>query len=72
MQIVDAQIHLWTNDKAPPHHRQAPFLMDDALRGMDAAGVDKAINCPAIWDSESNAYAVTAARLHPDRFATLG
>jgi predicted TIM-barrel fold metal-dependent hydrolase len=72
MQIVDAQIHLWTNDKAPPHHRQTPFLWVDALRGMDAAGVDRAINCPAIWDPESNAYAVEAARLHPDRFATLG
>jgi len=72
MQIVDAQIHLWTNDKAPPHHRQVPFRFDAAVREMDAAGVDRAINCPAIWDPESNAYAVEAARLHPDRFATLG
>src|SRR5882762_8199597 len=72
MQIVDAQIHLWTNDKAPPHHRQKPFRIDDALRGMDAAGVARAINCPAVWDPEANAYAVEAARLHPDRFATLG
>jgi predicted TIM-barrel fold metal-dependent hydrolase len=72
MQIVDAQIHLWTNDKAPPHHRQKPFRFDDALHAMDAAGVNRAINCPAIWDPESNAYAVEAARRHPDRFATLG
>ena len=41
MQIVDAQIHLWTNDKAPPHHRQKPFLIEDALREMNAAGVDR-------------------------------
>jgi len=72
MQIVDAQIHLWTNDKAPPHHRQQPFRIDDALRAMNVAGVDRAINCPAIWDPQANAYAVEAARLHPDRFATLG
>jgi predicted TIM-barrel fold metal-dependent hydrolase len=72
MQIVDAQIHLWTNEKAPPHHRQKPFRFDAALREMDAAGVDRAINCPAIWDPEANAYAVESARLHPDRFATLG
>ena len=72
MTIVDAQIHLWTNDKAPPHHWRAPFLIDDALREMDAAGVDRAVNCPATWDAASNDYAVEAARLHPDRFATLG
>ena len=72
MEIVDAQIHLWTNDKAPPHHRQTPFRIDDALREMDAAGVARAIDCPAIWDPDANAYAVQAAEQHPDRFATLG
>jgi predicted TIM-barrel fold metal-dependent hydrolase len=72
MHIVDAQIHLWTNNQAPPHHRQEPLRSDEALRMMDAAAVDKAINCPAIWDPDSNAYAVEVARLHPDRFATLG
>ena len=39
---------------------------------MDAAGIDRAVNCPAIWDPTSNEYAVAAARRHPDRFATLG
>jgi predicted TIM-barrel fold metal-dependent hydrolase len=70
--IVDAQIHLWTSDTAPPHHWRAPYLIDDALREMDAAGIDRAVNCPAVWDPDSNNYAVEAARLHPDRFATLG
>ena len=70
--IVDAQIHLWRNDKAPPHHWRAPFRIEDALREMDAAGVERAINCPAFWDPDANEYAVEAARLHPDRFATLG
>ena len=72
MEIIDAQIHLWSNDKAPPHHRQTPLLIDDALREMDAAGVDGVVNCPAVWDPNSNAYAVEAATRHPDRFATLG
>lgn len=72
MPIVDAQIHLWTSDTAPPHHWRAPHLIDDALREMDAAGIDRAVNCPAVWDPGSNDYAVEAARLHPDRFATLG
>jgi predicted TIM-barrel fold metal-dependent hydrolase len=72
MLIVDSQIHLWKGGKAPPHHWRSPFTIEDALRDMAAAGVDRAINCPAIWDPEANDYAVTAARRHPDRFATLG
>jgi predicted TIM-barrel fold metal-dependent hydrolase len=72
VRIVDAQIHLWRNDKAPPHHWRAPFRIEDALREMDAAGVERAINCPAIWDPDANEYAVEAARLRPDRFATTG
>lgn len=72
MRIIDAQIHLWQGDAAPPHHFRAPFLIEDALHGMDEAGVHAAVNCPALWDAASNAYAVEAAIAHPDRFATLG
>ena len=72
MEIVDAQIHLWTADTAPPHHRQTPFRIEQALREMDAAGVARAVNCPAVWDPDANAYAVEAATRYPDRFATLG
>lgn len=71
-EIVDAQIHLWQGDGAPPHHRQTPYLIEDALADMDEAGVDRAVNCPAIWDPHANDYAVEAAIRHPDRFATLG
>lgn len=70
--ITDAQIHLWQNDKAPPHHWRAPFLIDNALKAMDEAGIERAVNCPAVWDGGSNDYAVEAAKKHPDRFATLG
>ena len=72
MEIVDAQIHLWQGAGAPAHHRQVPYLIDDALADMDAAGVDRAVNCPAIWDPQANDYAVEAATRYPDRFATLG
>ncbi|WP_425840076.1 amidohydrolase family protein [Streptomyces fractus] len=72
MEIIDAQIHLWQGNGAPPHHRQAPFLIEDALAQMDEAGVTGAVNCPAIWDPEANDYAVQATTRYPDRFATLG
>jgi len=39
---------------------------------MDEAGVDCAVNCPAIWDAAAVDYAVEAAVAHPSRFATLG
>jgi len=72
MLVVDSQIHLWDGGKSPPHHRQGCYLADQAIADMDAAGVDVAINQPPGWDPDSNAYAIEAAGLHPDRFATLG
>jgi len=72
MFVVDSQIHLWANPGSPPHHRQEPYTAELALADMDGAGVARAINCPAIWDPEANAYAVDAASRFPDRFATLG
>jgi len=72
VEITDAQIHLWPGDGAPVHHRQQPYLIEDALADMDAAGVERAVNCPAIWDRGANEYAVEAAERYPGRFATLG
>ena len=72
MQIVDAQIHLWTKGTVVPPHRTTPYLLDEALRDMDAAGVDGAILHPPSWDPDSHALSVEAARLHPSRFAILG
>ncbi len=72
MRIIDAQIHLWTGDQAPPHHWRAPHTVDDALAWMDAAGIERAVNCPAIWDARANDDAIEAARAYPARFATLG
>ncbi|MBT2534508.1 amidohydrolase family protein [Arthrobacter sp. ISL-48] len=72
MKIIDAQIHLWNGQNTPPHHLRTPYTIDRALREMDEAGVDRAINCPAIWDPTANDYAIEAALQHPDRFATMG
>jgi predicted TIM-barrel fold metal-dependent hydrolase len=72
MLIVDAQIHLWSKGTTLPPHRAQPFLMDEALRDMDAAGVTAALIHPPSWDPDSNELAVAAVRAHPDRFAILG
>jgi predicted TIM-barrel fold metal-dependent hydrolase len=39
---------------------------------MDAAGVDRAVIYPPMWDPDSNELAVEAVRTNPDRFAILG
>jgi predicted TIM-barrel fold metal-dependent hydrolase len=72
MLVVDAQIHLWEKGTPSAHHRQTPYLKDEALAAMDAAGVDRALIHPVMWDPDSNELAVDAVRAHPDRFAILG
>jgi predicted TIM-barrel fold metal-dependent hydrolase len=62
MLIVDAQIHIWGADTPerpwPAYgrgnaHRPIPFSKDDALREMDAAGVDRAVIVPPSWERRS-------------------
>jgi predicted TIM-barrel fold metal-dependent hydrolase len=75
MLIVDAQIHLWNaGNPTSTTHRQVPaYLKDDALKEMDAGGVDAALLTPHTpWDPNANELAIEAARQHPDRFAILG
>ncbi|HTY80866.1 MAG TPA: amidohydrolase family protein [Candidatus Bathyarchaeia archaeon] len=74
MLVVDAQIHIWKNHKPTnANHRQvADYTAADALKEMDAGGVDAALIHPPGWDPDSNALAVEAARAHPRRFAILG
>jgi hypothetical protein len=43
MLIVDAQIHLWAKGTPSAHHRQEPYSAEQAIAGMDAAGVDRAL-----------------------------
>src|SRR4029450_1841936 len=75
MLIVDAQIHLWNAGKpTSATHRQVPaYLKDDALKEMEAGGVDAAVLTPHTpWDPNANELAIEAARQHPDRFVILG
>jgi len=39
---------------------------------MDAAGVDRAVICPPLWEGVRNDYALEAAKRHPNRFAVMG
>jgi len=74
MLVVDAQIHIWRNNKPTnPSHRQViDFTAADVLKEMDEGGVDAAVIHPPGWDPDSNALAVEAARQHPNRLAILG
>jgi predicted TIM-barrel fold metal-dependent hydrolase len=75
MQVVDAQIHIWSSGKPTnANHRQVPvYSKDDALKEMKEGGVDAAIiHPPSSWDPSSNELAVEAARQHPNRLAILG
>jgi len=71
MLIVDAQIHLWEKGTPSAHHRQEPYSAEQAIAGMDAAGVDRALIHPVLWDPDSNELAVEAVRKYPDRFAIM-
>ena len=59
MAIIDAQVHIWRTGKTLPPHLATPFLVEDAIRGMDEAGVDGAILHPPGWDPASNEQAVS-------------
>jgi predicted TIM-barrel fold metal-dependent hydrolase len=72
MPIIDAQVHLWRKGNPTPPHLQTPYLVEHAIRDMDAAGVDGAVlHPPASWDPDSNEQAVEAVLAYPDRFAIL-
>ena len=72
MAIVDAQIHIWGKGVPVALHREQPYLADDAIRDMDAAGVDAALIHPPTWDVDCNELAMAAVQAYPDRFAIFG
>lgn len=84
MLIVDAQVHLWAADapqrpwpkgagaQGPAAHRTPPLGADEMLREMDAAGVDRAVIVPPLWEGRRNDLALAAAKAHPQRFAVMG
>lgn len=69
MLVVDAQIHLWAGAGSSPRHGSQPFTVEEALAGMDAAGVNAAVIHPPGWDPGATAYAAEAVRRWPHRFA---
>ncbi len=74
MQIVDAQIHLWsTGLPSNMSHRQVTsFTAAEAIGLMDEGGVDAAVIHPPGWDPGSHALALAAVRDYPGRFAIMG
>lgn len=72
MPIIDAQVHLWRKGTPTILHLERPYLADEAIRGMDEAGVDGAIlHPPASWDPDSNEQCIEAVLAYPGRFAIL-
>jgi L-fuconolactonase len=79
MLIVDSQVHVWganTPERPWPNRgkpqREEPFGADDLLREMEAAGVDRAVLVPPMWEGDRNDLAIAAAERHPHRFAIMG
>ena len=72
MPIVDAQVHIWRTGTATPPHLTTAYLAEDAIRDMDAAGVDAAIlHPPASWDPLSNEQAIEAVLAYPQHWAVV-
>jgi hypothetical protein len=72
MIIIDGQIDFWEKGTPSAHHRQQPYLAEQAIAAKDAAGVDRALIHPVLWDPDANELAIEAMRRHPDRFAIMG
>ncbi len=74
MQIVDAQIHLWSSGlpSNQSHWQVTSFTPSEAVGLMDEAGVDAAVIHPPSWDPGSVAMARKATQDYPGRFAIMG
>jgi hypothetical protein len=73
MQIVDAQIHLWSTGlpSNPTHWPLTHFTAEEAIVLMDDGGIDAAVIHPPDWDPGSMELALRAVRGHPGRFAIM-
>lgn len=72
MIIVDAQVHPWSIGESTGHHRRDPIDNAVLLREMAAAGVDRVVLVPPLWDPQGNAYALSMALHAPGRFSVMG
>jgi L-fuconolactonase len=72
MQIVDAQVHAWSNGESTGHHRRQPITKDVLVAEMAQAGVDRVVLVPPLWDPGLNDYSLQLSQEEPDRFAVMG
>ncbi|MDR5832280.1 amidohydrolase family protein [Caballeronia sp. LP006] len=72
MQIVDAQVHAWSNGESTGHHRRTPITAEVLDSEMQQAGVDRVVLVPPLWDPQGNAYSLALAQAQPQRFAVMG
>ena len=74
MQIVDAQIHLWSSGLPSnlSHRQVTSFSSEEAIKMMDESGVDAAVIHLVHWDPNCHQVALEAVKKYPRRFAMLG
>src|SRR5688572_6929454 len=81
MLIVDSQVHIWGADtpqrpwpkpKRGEPQQPVPFGKEDLVKAMDAAGVDRTVIVPPMWEGDRNDLALDAARTYPERLAVMG
>ncbi|UUX49273.1 amidohydrolase family protein [Nisaea acidiphila] len=74
MEIVDAQIHIWSTGLPSnmAHWQITSFTAAEAIALMDEAEVDAAVIHPPSWDPNSTELAIEAVRSYPGRFAIIG
>lgn len=70
--IVDAQVHPWGKGESTGHHRRDPIDQAVLLKEMDAAGVERVVLVPPLWDPDGNTYALDMARQYPEKFTVMG
>jgi L-fuconolactonase len=70
--VIDAQVHAWADGTSTGHHRRSPVTADVLRTEMAAAGVDRVVLVPPLWDPNGPAYSLELARAEPERFAVMG
>ena len=73
MQIIDAQIHLWSQGLPSnmSHWQVTSFTTEEAVALMDEGGVQGAIIHPPGWDPNAADLAIKAVQDYPGRFAIM-
>lgn len=72
MTVVDAQVHPWAQGESTGHHRRHPIDKATLRQEMEAAGVDRVVLVPPLWDPSGNDYALEMAREAPSTFSVMG